>query len=227
MNCLWCDEYISEEIKWNNFFILSKSKKICYACEGKLIKLQGNRCKLCSRMIKEQLCNDCIEWSSNPLWKESLIYNHSIFLYNEEMQEIIAKWKYRGDFVLAEIFSEDIRSVFNEKFLHIKEDAIIIPIPLSDERLKERGFNQAKALADFLPQENVNALVRTHSEKQSKKTRYERIISENPFTLIKKIDQPVILIDDIYTTGTTLRHAGKLLKENGCPKVYGFSLIRS
>src|SRR5690606_12881635 len=97
---------------------------------------------------------------------------------------------------------------------------------LSKERLMERGFKQAKMLADFLPIEMVEPLSRVHGEKQSKKTRQERMIAENPFFIKETINKKVILVDDIYTTGTTLRHAATLLKEHGCPEVYSLTLIR-
>src|SRR5690625_1097913 len=77
-----------------------------------------------------------------------------------------------------------------------------------------------------LPAENKDILTRIHSEKQSKKTRSERLSADNPFVAAKKVNKPVILVDDIYTTGTTLRHAATLLKEQGCPEVYAYTLIR-
>jgi len=94
------------------------------------------------------------------------------------------------------------------------------------ERLQERGFNQAEVLAAFLPIENRSLLTRIHSEKQSKMTRSERISTKNPFEIVGHINKKVILVDDIYTTGRTLRHAATLLKEHGCPQVYAYTLIR-
>ncbi|WP_339213858.1 phosphoribosyltransferase family protein [Ornithinibacillus sp. FSL M8-0202] len=141
------------------------------------------------------------------------------------MQDIIAKWKYRGDYELGTVFEESYTTYFQKAFASIK-NAVIIPIPLSMERLQERCFNQAEMLASFLSLKKMNILSRTHGEKQSKKSRNERIYSENPFILQEKLNNPVILVDDIYTTGTTLRHAAKLLKDAGCPEVYSYTLIR-
>ncbi|MFD1020297.1 ComF family protein [Thalassobacillus hwangdonensis] len=141
------------------------------------------------------------------------------------MQELIAKWKYRGDYMLVHAFEEMWKARTMAHFS--QQECIYVPIPLSEERLQERGFNQAEALARFLPSPPRNLLSRAHSEKQSKKKRQERITSANPFSLNEKVSKPVVLVDDIYTTGITLRHAAKLLKENGCPKVYSLSLIRS
>src|SRR5699024_6842131 len=142
------------------------------------------------------------------------------------MQEMIAKWKYRGDYILGEAFKNVYLDTFHQVFTCIGEDAIIVPIPLSKDRMLERGVNQVNVLADFLPLEQKDVMKRLLSEKQSKKTRRERLSIKNPFILTKNINKTVILVDDIYTTGTTLRHAGNLLRENGCPKVYSYTLIR-
>ena len=59
------------------------------------------------------------------------------------MKEVIAKYKYRGDYALAEVFA-----FYLKEYLEKLEYDLITVIPLSEERLKERGFNQAQALLD-------------------------------------------------------------------------------
>ncbi|WP_245837214.1 ComF family protein [Virgibacillus phasianinus] len=152
--------------------------------------------------------------------------NQSVFLYNPAIKEMISKWKYRGDYCLGDIFKESFVQTFKTAFGNEINDSIVVPIPLSDERLLERGFNQSAMLADYLQVEKKEILTRIHGEKQSKKTRIERISARNPFSLNAVVSNKVILIDDIYTTGATLRHAATLLQEAGCPKVSSFTLIR-
>lgn len=226
MNCLWCDQEIISEMNWQNFFNPVKKGQLCFLCESKLELLAGESCEVCSRITKEKICEDCKKWSAHPIWKETLRLNHSVFIYNEMMQEIITKWKFRGDYVLGNVFRDQFRKTFKEQFPILDNDTLLVPIPLSEERLAERGFNQAKVLADFLPLESDEIISRLHSEKQAKKTRYERISAKNPFIITKKVNKTIVLVDDIYTTGTTLRHAGKILKENGCKKVFSFTLVR-
>ncbi|MFC4023860.1 ComF family protein [Oceanobacillus longus] len=225
MICLWCHNQIIPEITWSNLFQLYKPKPICTECEDKLELLHGPRCRICSRQTDEEICSDCLWWEGN-LEKDALEFNYSVFAYNEIMQEVITKWKYRGDYVLGEIFRIYFKDTFNERFSVLKKDAVLIPIPLSKERARERGFNQAKALAEFLPVPCTDILSRQDGEKQSKKTRLERIYTDSPFFIEQPINKPVILVDDIYTTGTTLRHAAKLLKNHGCPSIYALTLIR-
>jgi|SRR5690625_2511454 len=222
MFCLWCNNEIIIEISWVNVIKPSKPKKLCHDCSHKLEVIKGSRCSVCSRSYQGDICYDCERWKTD----DPLVFNHSLFTYNERMQEIIAKWKYRGDYILGEVFRDLFLETFHTVFSFLNNDAVVVPIPLSEERMLERGFNQAKVLANFLPLETKSVMTRIFSEKQAKKTRRERISMRNPFNLQEKINKSVVLVDDIYTTGTTLRHAATLLKQNGCPKIYSYTLIR-
>ncbi|TXL65012.1 ComF family protein [Cerasibacillus terrae] len=224
--CLWCASEMITETTWSNLLSLSQPQKLCKTCKGKLQIITGNRCQKCSRESKSKICTDCKYWGKLLKNNDPLEKNYSIYSYNEFMKEVIAKWKYRGDYVLVEIFQTEFIRHFNTYIKNQMKEAIIIPIPLSKERLATRKFNQAQALTSFITQDKINILERVNSEKQAKKSRMERIQSENPFNLLEPINKPVILVDDIYTTGTTLRHVAQILKDNGCPSVYGYTLIR-
>lgn len=200
--------------------------KICKLCNHLLPVISGSRCLRCSRRSDVPKCIDCLQWEKFP-GKDTLKCNYSIYQYNEFMQDIITKWKYRGDYELGYIFKNACRTHFRKMMQTTAKTHLAIPIPLSVERQVERGFNQAEMLAQFLPIPKAAYLQRVTSEKQAKKTRSERMESANPFRLKKPINKPVILVDDIYTTGTTLRHAAKVLIEHGCPEVISFTLIRS
>ncbi|MGE6379101.1 ComF family protein [Peribacillus muralis] len=150
--------------------------------------------------------------------------NISLFHYNEHLKGIIAKYKYRGDCALAEIFVPYMREILEDM-----EYDLITCIPLSDERLRERGFNQAQALADLLGLRTVELLTRIDTEKQSKKSRHERMTLPQVFQVAKKDvlrNQSILVIDDIYTTGTTLRQAAKALKKAGAKAVSSITLSR-
>ncbi|WP_319805544.1 ComF family protein [Cytobacillus firmus] len=124
---------------------------------------------------------------------------------------------------MARVFSAFIR----EKLKALEFD-YLVPIPLSPERLYERGFNQSAALIHESGYTAIELLQRVHSEKQSKKSRQERIHHNQVFKpLNADIENKVILlIDDIYTTGSTLYHAAKVLKASGAASVSSFTLAR-
>ncbi|GIN85241.1 amidophosphoribosyltransferase [Heyndrickxia sporothermodurans] len=230
--CLICDAIIPFEITWSAIIREPDPQFLCRDCEKQLSLIQAPTCQKCSRslnkltnqFIKGNLCLDCHRWEEDSKWAAVLEKNISFYEYNSFLKELLARFKFRGDYVLAKIFSQKIVNT-----LKSVEYDYIVPIPLSKERLKERGFNQAAALANEANLETINLLTRTHSEKQSKKSRQERIHIEQVFHLNE--DQPtqgkkMILIDDIYTTGSTLRHAAKLLKSAGADTVIAITIAR-
>ncbi len=123
---------------------------------------------------------------------------------------------------------------------------ILLPIPLSKKRLKERGYNQAKEIAEGLKivsEKNINMSIKLFEIKddlvekwkdtkpQAKITnRNERIKNvKNCFKINSKKNsilkgRTVIVIDDITTTGSTLYEVMEIIKENGAKKVVGFAV---
>jgi competence protein ComFC len=230
--CLICHEIILNPIGWSAIFSEEKEQFLCKTCEMRFEKIEGETCQICGRMLcyldegfrQGKLCNDCIRWEEDEQWSGYLEANHSIFLYNDFLKEVLAKYKFRGDYVLAKIFVVYLK-VFMQK---IKPD-LLVPIPLSEERLYERGFNQAEALILESGFTSTRLLSRIHSEKQSKKSRMERIHIPQVFQVNPQVElkgKAILLIDDIYTTGSTLRHAAKLLKESGAEKIQSLTLAR-
>lgn len=226
MHCLWCDRQMIPDLNWSTLLFLRKPSHLCKACANQLEQLIGNQCRRCGRLVDASVCNDCRQWDHYYNHTDVLMMNRSVFVYNPMMQEIITRWKYRGDYTLGYLFRSYIERSLQSYRRILPKQVSVVPIPLSGERLKERGFNQAKMLADFFPMSQANVLGRVHHEKQSKKTKEQRLQSKNLFHLTNKINKTVLLVDDIYTTGTTLRHAASVLKQNGCPDVYAWTLIR-
>lgn len=226
MQCLWCHHQIVPDLNWNMLLFLNKPSCICKACATELEELYGEQCTRCSRMCDTSVCDDCRRWEHYYNHADVLTMNRSVFVYNQVIQEMVTKWKYRGDYVLGNLFRTYVDRSYRQLQRLLPKQTVAVPIPLSDERMNERGFNQAKMLADFFPLPQTELLERVHGEKQSKKTRKQRLRSKNPFHQTNMVNKAVLLVDDIYTTGTTLRHAAGLLKQNGCPDVYSWTLIR-
>jgi competence protein ComFC len=230
--CLICHEIIQPNMGWRAIFSEEKELIICPTCDGRFELIEGEQCRICSRpfrLLDERfrhggICHDCKRWEDDYDWKGYLDSNHSIYLYNDFFKEVMATFKYRGDYVLAKLFADKINDILRR----IQPD-LFVPIPLSDERLYERGFNQAEALLIESGLTPSMPLTRVHSEKQSKKSRLERIHIPQVFQVNLQIaikGKSILLIDDIYTTGSTLRHAAKLLKESGAERVQSLTLAR-
>lgn len=230
--CLYCDGRMEEVVSWETLLFRLPSRCLCRQCKGKLLLIAGRTCRICSRPLADiakqyvhnDMCTDCVHWEREPQWANVLERNISLFRYNHFLKKLIARFKYRGDYALAKAFSHNIHSTL----IHLQFD-YLVPIPLSEERLLERGFNQAKALAEEAGLKVTEALLRVHGEKQSKKSRTERIHLPQVFQPADEINitgKSVILVDDIYTTGSTLRHAALVLKQGGAKSIISFTLAR-
>jgi competence protein ComFC len=230
--CLLCEGEIVSDFTWKSLFTHEEQNRLCQQCYEKFEHITGETCDICGRSFalldaeyrSGELCLDCRRWEEEEFWSGSLDKNTSLYSYSSFSKEVIARFKFRGDYILAEIFAEDFL-----KSLQAFQYDYIVPIPLSEERLYERGFNQSDAIIRVAGFEPVNLLTRIHTEKQSKKSRFERIHLDQVFRVHSDLDlrgKKILLVDDIYTTGSTLRHAARLLKENGADKVYSLTLAR-
>lgn len=125
----------------------------------------------------------------------------------------------------------------NEKlYVLLKKYDIIVPVPISRKRCKNRGYNQsallAKELAKVLGLEyEENALVKIiNNPKQSELSQEQRILNVKNVYKIKKdskiINKKVLLIDDVFTTGATCNECVKVLKEAGAKKVGVFTIAK-
>lgn len=217
-------------IGWTTLFSKENIPYLCITCDDKFVKIKGETCRKCDRPLasleakyqRNHQCLDCIRWEEDKDWTGTLEKNFSIVVYNEFAQEVIARYKYRGDYVLSFAFA----AMMKKKLNAIPFD-VLVPIPLSDARLFERGFNQSEALITASGYQASKLLTRIHTEKQSKKSRSERIHLPQVFQIEELIpNQRVLLIDDIYTTGSTLRHAAKLLKKAGADSVSSLTFCR-
>lgn len=225
-NCVWCVEEMNTALHWNNLFVPKQNHFLCKTCQTSLKKIENQICLTCSKPSLNTQCADCKNWEKIYRNQDPLVKNISVFEYNTFIKEMIVKWKYRGDYQIGFAFQSIFKQTFQATFKSLDSFPDIVPIPLSKEREQHRVFNQAEMLAAFLTQDIKQSFIRTTGEKQSKRNRKARMASENPFILRQPVNNSVVLVDDIYTTGRTIRHAAELLRQAGCPYVYSYTLIR-
>jgi ComF family protein len=163
------------------------------------------------------------------------------------MKELLARYKYRSDERLQQLMG---RMLVHAYRLYPKTGGAGSPfdyisyVPVSSERYEERGFNQAEQMALVVAgQVNlpvVSLLARTrHTDKQSFKSRKERADNlQGAFAVIpgraaklqahaKRRDLRILLVDDVYTTGSTLNQCAlELRRELPAAQVYGLCWAR-
>lgn len=159
--------------------------------------------------------------------------------YKGIVKKLIYNFKYKpylADLknVLVDLFYESIiqNEIFQDAY---KGKPILVPVPLHAKRLRERGYNHAKLLADGLsiklklPVLDILERVRETKSQFGLKLKDRKENLKNAFVLNAKYpvtNTNVLLVDDILTTGSTLLEATKILKKNGAKKVWGLALAR-
>lgn len=242
--------------------LVSLDQWLCKECHNHMSRLVGEGCSegctLCSRSLVElneayirevdgnKICYDCqrwIEWEERMKIDRVITQNKSAITYNQWAQEIIKAYKFNRDERLKYFFSslliETWYEVIKSSNNYRKESIdIVTAIPLSQERLEERGFNQSGLIAQLLAQklnlpfEERLLLRRNDESKQSKKGREERLeemlkkFLKNSECVVDIHNMSILLIDDIYTTGATMYAAAYALRRAGAKEVVCLTIAR-
>jgi competence protein ComFC len=147
----------------------------------------------------------------------------ALFHYNEAMKDFLHQYKFFKDIVLKDVFRSEIAKALKNA------DAVIVPIPMHPEKIKTRTFAHIDELLKAVGIPYTHLLEKITIESQSSKSKMEREQSAQLFQLKPNSiieNRPHILIDDIVTTGTTLKHAKAILIAAGAPSVKAFTLIQ-
>ncbi|WP_197017765.1 ComF family protein [Alkalibacterium sp. AK22] len=137
-------------------------------------------------------------------------------------------FKLKGDCELAYLFSDDIRRALKI----FPANTCFVPVPSAEESLSIRGFNPVELLLEAAGVNYDKALTASRDTgRQAKKNRKERLRTRQPFTLCPKrskaiADKPVVIVDDVYTTGRTLYHALEAISPCQPSSLQTFSLFR-
>lgn len=209
------------EEKINNFFrlVCRGILEVIYPSEGK--------CVVCK---DEEARGICIKCRENITF--SIDDSSCVGYYKGTLKQLILKFKYKQDFVagqvLVDLLEEKIRDEDKEYYLTF--------IPITKKRLKERGFNQCKYLADelaFRQGFKVLDCLEKIKETKTQKTldREERKQNLIGSFRLKNENQlkgkKVILIDDVVTTGATIEEGIKTLKKSGVLEIKILTLAKS
>ena len=194
------------------------------------------RCPVCREIVDEryQLCKTCAEkilrlnfYSEPPAPIEKVL---RVTRYREGLQPLLHKLKFDNNLDVLPALKKILADVANrEEMLKLLNGAdFAVPVPLHTERLKERGFNQTeKIFEEFLEKKNIPLkkilIRRVATPKLYKFGRAERqkILSE-VFAAVEVVDlrgKKILIVDDIFTTGTTVSECAKVLKSLGAEKI--------
>lgn len=173
------------------------------------------------------LCQSCQE--RPPAFERAW----TLYPYLSPLQEAICAFKYRGKSRLG--------APLARLMVHALPPALdvdlIIPVPLHPSRLRAREFNQSLLLADQISRHLARPVAATSlvrvlaTDPQTTLSRHERLRNLRQAFAVRAaeqiVDRRVLLIDDVYTTGTTLNECAKTLRKAGSGPVYAITLART
>lgn len=203
--CVGCKEKKREEL----FFISDNLAGICKECAEKIC------------FTKEGSSFEAVK---------PVEYILSPMEYRGVAPRILKDLKFGSNFKNADIVNL-IMSDFLSKYTHLSEFDYIIPIPLSLKRTNNRGFNQAELIAKSISkQTNIpvltdNAIRTKHTSQQSSLKYSDRLRNvQDAFKIIGRLnDKNIIIVDDIYTTGQTMKSFAQELKNAGANHIIGIT----
>lgn len=220
--CQVCNEYLAP----------GNNSVFCEICLQDFIRLIPPLCRICGCKIQGGsdaffLCGDCLRR------RPPFVLARSLFSYNENLQQLIHRLKFLGDRTVLRAIEELLA---NEDFHDFSGCDLIVPVPLHINKLRRRGFNQSLVLAQlFFPgtgqriapdllkrnKDGVSQTVLGGMERRRSLKNHFSIKSEKSLQ-----GATVCLVDDVYTTGTTVSECSKTLLAAGAESVKVLTLAR-
>lgn len=199
---------------------------ICGNCLEKLYVIKEPKCYKCGKPLNSDekiICSDCTKTA------HCFDKGIAVFEYKEQIRESLYRFKYQNQRVYSEFYAKMAIQLYESTLNEWKVDKII-PVPMYRKKKIRRGYNQAEEFADELskytgiPRDNKCLVrIKNTSPQKGMNSEQRRINMENAFAVsvpgIKRC-RNVLLVDDIYTTGSTIDGCAKLLRAAGVQRIY-------
>jgi competence protein ComFC len=212
-----------------------QERVICHSCWKSIRTSYHSYCLGCGRFFEApeepHLCQACLEM------RPPFSHHRSGGKYKGKLKDIILLYKFRHFQVLGKDLARFVyRALGKEEEIWWKVD-FIIPVPLHPKRKKERGFNQAEIIAKELARikgielgdkllvkvKNVPPQTSLKVEERAKNVSGAFLITQKE-KIKKKV---VLLVDDVYTTGSTIRECSSVLKKAGVKEVKALTVAQA
>ena len=201
---------------------------ICHSCYQSLPRLVPPLCPLCGKPQPSSiLCPKCISWQA------AIDGIRAPFQFDGVIRQVIHQLKYRNLRALAEPLAKLLGDYLTTNPI---PGEVLVPVPLHPKRLRERGYNQSRLLAQELGKllslpVVVNYLIRQRHALPQTKTptvaeRRSNVADAFTCQNDRLKDKQVLLIDDVATSGATLDACAVALKASGATSVWGLTLAR-
>ncbi|MBR1759503.1 MAG: ComF family protein, partial [Lachnospiraceae bacterium] len=197
------------------------------ACEKWLPLVKEPRCKKCSKPLSNKEDEYCFDCGRKHFSYESGI---ALYVYNAKMSDSMSALKYKNRKEYGSFYGHRLGKLCRKEILRMHPEAIV-PVPVHPVRERRRGYNQAQVIAEALSEEIgvpvlANALIRTKKTMPQKelddKGRLRNLLEA--FGMREGCPdvsgRTLLLVDDIYTTGSTIEACTRVLLHAGAKRVY-------
>lgn len=208
--------------------LVAGSEGICGKCSTHVEYIREPKCCCCGKPLsdEEEFCSDCKGKS------HSFLQGNALMLYDSLMQESIARFKYSGRREYGRVYAQELYRQYGDWIRQVGAQ-MLIPVPVHRTRRRKRGYNQAEIIAQHLSG-YTGITMRTDMIVRGKATLPQKELSaadrlknlEGAFCagrgreVLNQLPECVIIIDDIYTTGSTLEACSKVLRGIGIDRIY-------
>jgi competence protein ComFC len=207
---------------------------LCDACRNSILPINPPFCRRCSRPFEGAIT---AEFSCPNCEDSALAFDCAISIYQAKgvLRDLIHRFKYGGEYYLRRLLAEILlQAMRDERITTVPVDALV-PVPLHPARRRERGFNQAEALAKLVAGKTSIPMLdcierRFYTQTQTQFDRLERRRNlRNAFALRKNsvvVGKNIVLLDDVLTTGSTLHECAIVLRDAGAESVRAITVAR-
>jgi len=218
--CLFCGVPVGE----------TAAVAVCPECEARIEWVASPLCSCCGRVFEDRegpdrVCGDCQE--DPPPFARA----RAAVLYDDPVTQAITRFKFSRQLALLPVMQHWLQQPLCLELVAAAD--LLAPVPLHPKRIKHRGFNQSLLLAQAFPGAPVarEAVVRTkHTAPQvglNPKEREKNV--KGAFAVPDPAEvkgKNVLLIDDLYTTGSTVKECARVLRRAGASRVEVLTVAR-
>ena len=202
---------------------------ICPSCISRLSVVKQPVCRKCGKEIwsdQEEYCLDCTRH------RRTFDSGVALLNYNEAAKHSMAAIKYKNKREYLDFYGAALVSRFQKVVWHWQAD-VLIPVPIHPSRRRKRGFNQAEELAkrlsrgwgipmdkEFLVRSKRTAPQRDLNPSERLKNLQQAFEVHPCYGGNKRVPRCVVLVDDIYTTGSTMEACSRVLRAAGVEQIH-------
>ena len=201
---------------------------ICPECESDVRYICSPFCMKCGKSLdsdEKELCHDC------TVRRHVFDSGRSLFEYRSICSSVYA-FKYKGRQEYAEYYGDRISEMLGKVILSWKPDALI-PVPIHESRRRERGYNQSDVLAKAIGKridipvytDWISRCRNTAPQKELEPAERQKNLKMAFKIILDDVKlNSIVIIDDIYTTGSTIDNVAQCAKDAGVKKIYFITL---